>query len=122
MNGRSLSHSTLSPPGRLAAQMDGGFHIDMIDVLIKTYGTSRPADGPIAQSFQSTARAGWPRFSLAVARCREPFGNTFRPQPCDTNTRSRSAPAPSPFAANPRFSDCRAVSRQNTISCAEWTI
>lgn len=46
--------------------MDGSFHIDTIDVLIKTYGTGRPADGQIAKSFQSTARAGWPRFSLAV--------------------------------------------------------
>jgi hypothetical protein len=46
--------------------MDGGFYIDMIDVLVKTYGMGLPADGQIAQSFQSTARAGWRRFSLAV--------------------------------------------------------
>jgi len=66
MNGRTLSRSTLFPPGRLAAQMDGGFHIDMIDVSIKTYGTGRQADGQIAQLFQPIARAGWRRFSLAV--------------------------------------------------------
>src|SRR5487761_1076567 len=40
--------------------MVGGFHVDMIDVLVKTYSTGLPADGQIAQSFQSTARAGWP--------------------------------------------------------------
>jgi hypothetical protein len=46
--------------------MDGGFYIDMIDVLVKTYGKGLPTDGQKAQSFQSIARAGWPRFSLAV--------------------------------------------------------
>jgi len=35
MNGRSLSRSVLPPPGRLAASVDGGFLIDMIDVLSK---------------------------------------------------------------------------------------
>jgi hypothetical protein len=81
MNGRSLSRSTLSPPGRLAVQMDGGFRIDMIDVSIKTYGIGRQTDGQIAQSFQSTALAGWPRFSLAVqlpARIR-PVSNSVKP-------------------------------------------
>ncbi len=66
MNGRSLSRSILPPPGRPAASADGGFHVDMIDVLVKTYGKGLPTDGQKAQSFQSTARAGWPRFSLAV--------------------------------------------------------
>ena len=66
MNGRSLSRSILPPPGRPAAWMDGGSHVDMIDVLVKTYGAGLPADGQIAQSFQSTARAGWRAFSLAV--------------------------------------------------------
>jgi hypothetical protein len=38
----------------------------MIDVLVKMYGKGFLTDGRKAQSFQSTARAGWRRFSLAV--------------------------------------------------------
>ena len=45
---------------------DGASNIDFIDVLVRTYGTRLQTDGPKAQSFQSTARAGWRRFSLAV--------------------------------------------------------
>ncbi|QEX14952.1 hypothetical protein FRZ44_02310 [Hypericibacter terrae] len=49
-------------------QMDGGFHVDMIEVFAERYGKGLPAGDRKAQSFQSTARAGWPRFSLAVQR------------------------------------------------------
>jgi hypothetical protein len=66
MNGRSLSRSILPPPGRPAALADGGFDVDLIEVLAEMYGKGLLMDGRKAQSFQSTARAGWPRFSLAV--------------------------------------------------------
>jgi hypothetical protein len=38
----------------------------MIEVLVKAYGNGLLTDGQKAQPFQSTVRAGWPRFSLAV--------------------------------------------------------
>jgi PD-(D/E)XK nuclease superfamily len=46
--------------------MDGGFHVDLIEVLVETYGKGLPADGQKAQRYQPTASVGWPRFSLAV--------------------------------------------------------
>src|SRR5574337_404755 len=63
--------------------MDGGFHVDLIDILVKPYGTGLPTDGQLAQSFQSTARAGWPRFSLAVRLSLPPSSSlgTEIPQP-----------------------------------------
>jgi hypothetical protein len=66
MNGRSLSRSVLPPTGLHIALADGGFHIDMIDLLAKAYGKHLSMDGQKAQSFQSTARAGGRAFSLAV--------------------------------------------------------
>ena len=68
VNGRSLSHSPLPPLGRLAELADGGFEVDLTDFSAKTYGRVLRTDGQIAQSFQSTARAGWPRFYLAVQK------------------------------------------------------
>ncbi|HVB79014.1 MAG TPA: hypothetical protein VNE82_03575 [Candidatus Binataceae bacterium] len=50
----------------ISVSTDGGFYVDIIDVLPKTYGRALTMDGQKPQSFQSIARAGWPRFSLAV--------------------------------------------------------
>src|SRR5579871_116849 len=38
------------------AALDGGLHVDMTDVSLKTYGNGLSTDGREAKSFQSTAR------------------------------------------------------------------
>ena len=48
----------------------------MIDVLVKTCGEGLQPVGREAQSFQSTARAGWRAVSLAVLRF---LVSSFRP-------------------------------------------
>jgi hypothetical protein len=66
MNGRSLSRSILPPPGRPVTAADGGLDVDLIEILAETYGKGLLTDGRKAQSFQSTTRAEWRAFSLAV--------------------------------------------------------